>query len=147
MSAMDDLIAEIERLKKRIADLETQDLPFGALTDYSATSTVTGWSSFTAKQIFYRTTGKVVFVKYRIIGTSDLTTATFTVPYNMAASIDDLLLPVVVRDNGTTQTAPGRLVLSASGNQVVFGKALNANGGFTASGEKYVIGEFWYWSA
>ncbi len=48
--------------------------------DYSATSTIVGWSSFTTKLIRYRIIGKQMFVSFVIEGTSNSTTTTFTLP-------------------------------------------------------------------
>ena len=49
--------------------------------DYSALSTVVGWSAFTAKVIQYAVVGNLVFVRYRIAGTSNSVLANFTVPF------------------------------------------------------------------
>lgn len=57
------------------------DLYTTAWTDYSSTSTVTGWSSFTYKYIYYKVIGKFVFVNFEIDGTSNSATTTFTLPH------------------------------------------------------------------
>ncbi len=49
-------------------------------TDYSATSTIVGWSSFTTKYIAYRKIGKTMLVVWELVGTSDDTVTTFTMP-------------------------------------------------------------------
>ena len=49
--------------------------------DISNTSTIVGWSSFTTKVLKYRRIGKSLYVKYSIVGTSNSTTTSFTVPY------------------------------------------------------------------
>ena len=51
--------------------------------DYSATSTIVGWSSFTTKLIRYRIIGKQLFFQVLINGTSNSTSATFTLPFNV----------------------------------------------------------------
>ena len=48
--------------------------------DYSATSTVVGWTTFTQKTIRYSVIGKLLIVEYFISGTSNATTTSFTLP-------------------------------------------------------------------
>lgn len=55
-------------------------------TDYSSTSTVTGWSSFTTKDIRYTVHGKTIYILWLIQGTSNATTASFTFPYTAVNS-------------------------------------------------------------
>jgi hypothetical protein len=55
--------------------------------DYSATSTIVGWSSFTAKKIRYRVVGKLVFVTAQLTGTSNSTTTSFTLPFTSSSNI------------------------------------------------------------
>jgi hypothetical protein len=57
------------------------DLYTVAWTDYSDDSTLVGWASFTEKIIEYKKVGKLVFVNFRITGTSNNMVTTFTVPY------------------------------------------------------------------
>jgi hypothetical protein len=142
MSAMDDLIAEIERLKKRIADLETQDLPFGALTDYGGTSTIVGWSSRTATSILYKKVGKLVHVWIIIIGTSNSTSTSVTLPYQNNAGP---IMEAVGRgmDNGTNLTAPTRFRLPNASATLEINKDLSG-AAWTASGAKEVRGQFVY---
>src|SRR5205814_10418940 len=59
-----------------------------AWMDYSATSTIVVWTSFTSKLIFYKKIGKDVFVQFELTGTSNATTSTFTLPFTMANSVD-----------------------------------------------------------
>ena len=51
--------------------------------DYSATSTIVGWSSFTTKSLRYRIIGKQLFFQALINGTSNSTSVTFTLPFNV----------------------------------------------------------------
>ena len=62
------------------------DIYTTAYTDYSATSTVTGWSSTTVKQIWYKKVGKIAYVWWEITGTSNSTITTFTLPVTCVAS-------------------------------------------------------------
>ena len=58
--------------------------------DYSATSTVVGWSSFTTKIIKYRVIGKQVFYIVNIVGTSNSTTASFTLAHTTVNQTDNV---------------------------------------------------------
>lgn len=53
----------------------------GASIDYSGTSTITGWASFTIKVIRYRIIGKTMMTWAAISGTSNNTLTNFTMPY------------------------------------------------------------------
>lgn len=55
--------------------------------DYSNTSTIVGWSSYTDKVIKYKIIGKTMFVIGVISGTSNSATTSFTIPNNAAVSI------------------------------------------------------------
>jgi hypothetical protein len=58
--------------------------------DYSSTSTIVGWSSFTTKLIKYRVIGKQVFVIANIRGTSNSTSTSFTIPFNSISTNDNM---------------------------------------------------------
>lgn len=116
------------------------------LVDYSATSSVAGWSSFTVKQIYYRRLGHLVFVQFYIQGTSSGPGATFTLPVNTAAAPSSITFWVRVADNGAYPGAPGIGTINASSGTVAIYKD-QAAGSFTTSGLKEVSGEFFYYSA
>ena len=113
----------------------------GAWTDYSATSTIVGWVSFTTKVIMYKKIGKLVFVQYNLIGTSNSTSTSFTVPTNN----DSYVLysnSGVAGDNGGARVAG--MVYMASGTNVV-GLYDTVDGtSWTASGAKTAQGQFCY---
>ena len=70
-------------------------------TDYSGTSTVVGWSSTTTKDIRYFVIGKMVVVIWTIIGTSNSTASTFTIPFTSINSANFLGFNMgAARDNG-----------------------------------------------
>jgi len=64
----------------------TGDLHTVDLTDYSASSTINGWASYTAKSIYYRKIGKTIYVFYQLAGTASasISIASFTLPYKAA---------------------------------------------------------------
>jgi len=106
--------------------------------DYSATSTIVGWSSFTSKVLKYRIVGKQVFFIFQIDGISNSTTTTFTLPISAITYVANLINST---DNGSS--AIGVAVVNAS-NTASFSKfiAINSGGTFTASGTKNIRGQF-----
>jgi hypothetical protein len=111
--------------------------------DYSSTSTVVGWSSFTTKFILYKKVGKQVFVFVTITGTSNATNATFTLPDNNTSTIGMSSLSLSITNNGVGSNTPGRISTSANSN--IIDCAQNRTGtAFTASGTKAVSGVFFY---
>ena len=78
-----------------------------AFTDYSSTSTIAGFSSFTTKQIQYLRQGKLLYVQIDLrcaSPNSSGTTTTFTIPYN-AGSWSGEQRGIIHGVNGTTQGA------------------------------------------
>jgi len=116
-------------------------------TDYSATSTVTGWSSFTIKKIYYKKLGNLVFVCFDIEGTSNSTSAYFTLPHtsvNSSVNFGGCLVTGV--DNGSGLTVACRLILEGNSSTVYTYTNMN-NGTWTNSGTKRIGGSFWYEAA
>lgn len=111
-----------------------------AWIDYSATSTIVGWSSYTTKQIYYKDIGKTRFVTFVLYGTSNSTSVTFTLP---SASSNDTQVNQYCRaiDNGT-EGAAGTLNLPANSSTVTcYRTGLAA---WTGSGTKLAAGQFTY---
>ena len=119
----------------------------GGWQDYSGGSTIVGFSSILTKVIYYKKIGKTVFVTMYITGTSNSTSFTFTVPYTNAAysNPQGYNAMVQVRDNSVTQTTPGVVLLPQNSSTVTVFKDCAQNP-FTASGNKFVSGQFWYQS-
>ena len=111
--------------------------------DYSVTSTVVGWSSFTTKIIRYRVIGKQVCVQYQLQGTSNSATTTFTLP-NTSINIEVNQNNITV-DNGVVSL--GLLQVPNNSNSCVLQKWTSINSvtpTFTASGSKVAKGQFFY---
>jgi hypothetical protein len=117
-------------------------LATGTWTDYSSTSTVTGWSSFASKSIKYLEIGKIVFVKFYIEGTSNGNTARFTVPTTNTGNIV-WGAQGYSSDNGVALTAHPIYSLATSSNNVDCRKD-GAENTWTTSGTKVVSGFFFY---
>ena len=134
-------LKQFKTVEQLAAAIKTLDMVTSvAWTDYSATSTIVGWTSYTTKSIFYKKIGKLVFVQFVISGVSDDTVATFTLPYTQQGDVQ-LQRVIRVLDNGTN--AAGIAILPASSAIVT---CYDTVGGSTwiNSGNKYVIGQFWY---
>jgi len=114
-------------------------------TDYSDSSTITGWNSYTYKEIYYKVIGKLIFVSFHIYGTSDSTSASFTIPYTVSnnpstVNIGQVVIPVV--DNGSSAFG----FIYADKNTSVIYAVPSVSGAYddwTSSGNKRIRGEIW----
>lgn len=121
--------------------ITTGDIYTAAWTDYSATSTITGWSSFTTKLIFYKKVGKLVYVEFNLAGTSDSTSTSFTLPYTKVNSGSYALSPVSARDNGNNLTTPAMAFVNTNSSTANIYKDWSMAGtAWTASNEKVCWG-------
>jgi len=100
--------------------------------DYSATSTDVGISSTTRKIIKYRIIGKQMFVFADFAGTSNATTLTFTLPFNLVNPLF-LDVPTCNVNNGAIGLGVSRFT---SATNYIESFATTALGTFTASGTK-----------
>lgn len=119
----------------------------GTFTDYSATSSVSGWSATPTVAIWVYKIDRMVMVMFFISGTSNSTGASFTVPNVLSNSFtNDCMFPVVqVVDNGIGSTTPGRAAMTHNSTTVTLGKDAAGNN-FTNSGTKVVRGSFTYFT-
>lgn len=114
----------------------------GAPLDYFSSSTKVGWSSPTGK-IFYTVAGRLVYVMFDIQGTSNSTAATFTLPFpplelSPVVSIEFQL--GLAFDNGVGVASTRAYYDSVAG-------ILRTDRVWTASGQKQIRGQFFYWKA
>jgi hypothetical protein len=123
------------------------DIYTNAWADYSATSTIAGWSGFTTKNIYYKKIGKTVFIHAIIIGTSNGSNAYFTVPYAYATSpysTQNNYFNAIASDNGGNPIAAIAYFSSST-----FISVFNGTYGttFTSSGTKTITVDYQYQSA
>jgi hypothetical protein len=115
--------------------------PYDTQTDYSTTSTIVGWSSFTTKKIYYKQIGKLMHVWFHLSGVSNAITTSFTLPYNCATGTT-IFNQCGTCDNGANSWG-GWVQIAAGSNQVV--AVLNYLGaGWTNFGTKTIYGQFSY---
>ena len=110
-------------------------------TDYSGISTIVGWSSFTTQKIFYKKIGKLIFVEFSISGTSNSTSAYFTLPFDRHNNAYSLKVPMQITDSGSVQL--GLFEIATNGGTVTCYSTIG-EAGWTATGTKGVIGQFWF---
>lgn len=110
-------------------------------TDYSASAGVVGWSAYTTKKIWYKRVGKMVFVKFYIVGTSNSSSAYFNVPSTADAGIPIHFQFQGQNNTGTYGTGSG--VLAASAVRVNLYRTA-AGASWTGSGTKGCFGQFFY---
>ena len=119
-------------------------------TDYTAASTIVGWSSFTSsrKFIFYKKLEKIVFIAFHLEGTSNSISTTFTLPfisYNAGSGtvFDFSGMFGTAYDNSVALTTIANFHLPNNSSTVTCYTTW-ANGAWTAAGTKIIEGQFWY---
>ncbi len=114
----------------------------GSWVDYSATSTIVGWSALTTKLIYYVLIGKVCYVTFYLSGTSNATTATFTLPVTSAGS-ETLAGGIYIVNNGADSVNGGFADIAAATSTVSVYRN-NQLLAFTNSGSKLVLGQLFF---
>lgn len=118
------------------------DIYTTGMTDYFSSSTKVGWSSYTTSQLYYKKIGKMMFVWVMIEGTSDSTSASFTLPYAANAGCGSNVIHAQIR-NASGSATTGAIVITAS--SATINCYINMTGSaWTASGTKRVCGQFFY---
>jgi len=100
--------------------------------DYSSTSIITGFSTFTNKVIKYKPKYKESLFYVNILGVSNSGFLNFTIPFN---AITTSIFPCAVTNNSVAQSAMGMLYTTA-GSDVIQVKINGAFGNFTTSNNK-----------
>lgn len=113
------------------------------ITSLSGTSTVTGWSSYTIFEIYYKKVGNQVTIWFNIEGTSNSTSTNFTVPAELACAVSPNTFQQATRISNNGIYAIGLAVIGTSNTQIDFYATL-AGGGFSATGSKTINGTLTY---
>lgn len=113
-----------------------------SFTDYSGSTSLTGWAATPTVGLYYKRVGKLVYVWFNITGTSNSTSTSFTVPYTCNSSIG--AFGVIRRvDNGTAGW--GNFGLGSSSTTVnVRADASTGTTTWTNTGTKTIQGHFVY---
>lgn len=112
-----------------------------AWTDYSASSTIIGWSSFITKSIYYKKIGGTVFVNYFLYGTSNSGTSSFTLPFQNNSGVAACGSVPFAYDNGSP-VACGIMELDNGTSLAQLYKSAFTN--WVNSGTKIAGGQFFY---
>lgn len=120
----------------------TGDIFTVAWADYSGTSTIIGWAAAPSVSLFTKRVGNIVFVAFEILGTSNSTETTFTVPHTAATGMNVSGKPAIVKDNNVVMLE-GNLVINAGSSLVTIFKDVDGTD-FVTSGTKWAVGQFWY---
>lgn len=112
----------------------------GAWTDYSGSSTIVGWSSYTLKRILYKDIGKTRFVTFVLYGTSNSTAVSFTLP-TASLSNGRIDFPIRAIDNNAEGAIGVGYLADSSASVECYKSGLAA---WTASNSKLAAGQFTY---
>lgn len=122
----------------------TAYLDIDVMGDYAASSTITGWTTPTAK-IWFEKIDDIVHVSFEITGTSNATAVSFTLPFTSASNWA-VNAWGMGQDSGTDLTSPIFISLATSSATVNVYKTFSA-GAWTNIGTKKVYGQFFYQAA
>lgn len=120
--------------------------PVGFPDIFAFDTTTDGWASTSSKIAQFWITGRTVNVRYYVLGTSNKTTTTLTLPVTAktgAASLRWDGANGYIADNGVDITVASRWSIVAGGTTVGFTTNM-ASGAWTASGNKYVVTTVYY---
>lgn len=110
--------------------------------DFSNVSIIEGWSVFTSKQIQYRYLNlNTVLVNFVLIGTSNSTKTSFTLPSTCLNYV--ACATGAVGDNGVLSVNPGQVVCLAETNIAVLSSDITGSN-WTTAGIKSIAGQFIY---
>lgn len=129
----------LNKVRDSLATLVAKKQDTAAWVDYSATSTITGWSSYTTKLIQYQVVGNIMRVMVRIEGTGTGTSVSFTLP-NSATAWGTQYFILHTRNN-TTQSASVATV-SANGSTVTVSNSASTTSSWTNGVGRDVQGQF-----
>lgn len=123
---------------------DTTQLDIDIMGNYAATSTITGWTTPTAK-IWFEKMDDIVHVEFEITGTSNATTVSFTLPFTSAGNWA-VNATGLGHDNGADLTDPIYISLATSSAICNVFKTFSA-GAWTNANAKKVYGQFFYQAA
>lgn len=111
--------------------------------DYSATSTVVGFSSTTIKVVKYCKIGSTVFWRCELDGTSNSTSLTFTLPYENVGNSGGCMSLGRVCNNGSGLAGAGMAIIGVS-SKIVNLRSTLTSAAWTAANRKFFYGSGFY---
>lgn len=110
--------------------------------EYEELSTISGWSSFSTKEIQYRYLNlDTILVNFKLVGPSNLSSSSFTLPSICLGTVN--CPSGLAGDNGILSVSPGSIQCISGSNLVILAKDLTS-ASWTASGIKSIAGQFIY---
>ena len=110
--------------------------------DYSLTSTIIGWTSYTAKSIWYKKIGNMSYVTFDIEGTSNSTTTNFSVANTHSNMGAGSMFAYFSIDKGTTTNCGFGRIQVSEGVVSLYKDFNYTSSTWTNSGSKTVVGIF-----
>ena len=138
-------LTELSYVKGVTSAVQTQidtKITDNSWVDYSATSTIVGWTSFTTKKLQYKIVGaNTMIVMFQLEGTSNAATTTFTLPNNASSWGTQYFL---YQATNTSGLAAAIAFINASSNVVTFSININTTGtgSWSTTGAKNIRGQF-----
>lgn len=129
----------LNKVRDSLATLVAKKQDTAAWVDYSATSTITGWSSYTTKLIQYQVVGNIMRVMVQIEGTGTGTSVSFTLPKSATAWGTQYF--ILHTRNNTTQSASVATV-AANGSTVTVSNSASTTSSWTNGVGRDVQGQF-----
>ena len=114
-----------------------------AWVDYSDTSTILGWDEISTQQIWYKQTSDMVYVTIRISGTSNSTSASFTLPIDVGTE-QSHISTMITEDNSSNLTASGMVRVTGGTNTFTCFKNTDQDVLWTHNNTKAIYGNFFY---
>lgn len=119
------------------------DLKMASWIDYSASSTINGFSSFTTKIVMYKVEGDTLFFMVDIFGGFSGTSVNFTLPIAPAVGHPSIFALAKVRYNGLDRPDPGPIAIEA-GNATFVCYANMTTANWPTGSTRYVRAEGFY---
>lgn len=115
-------------------------------TDYSGTTSLTGFSATSTLKVFYKKLGKLVFLFWDITGTSNSALFSFTLPVTRSTDAGFNITGPIGAVNNTAALAGGIYQIASAGTSITFFTS-GTGGSWVASGVKASYGQCTYQSA
>jgi hypothetical protein len=109
-------------------------------TAYHDSSSITGWSSYSTKEIWYKKVGELVFVWFDLNGTSNSTSTSFTLPHSNNSDV--LLSSFLVAQNNGSWSASWCSMSTSSSTVTCYPSVGGGSTSWTSSGSKTARGHF-----
>ena len=113
-----------------------------SFTDITSLCTFVGWSSTTEQKVYSYIVGNLVIIQYRIVGTSNSTSANVTLPYTNSNVLNSCNPITFTLNNGSLPSNFGTAIIQTNSSVLLFSRDNTGTPtNWTASGTKQVNGQ------